>query len=206
MGGVFDALGITYDTNRNIGQTAYEKGEDIRLNPWQRFLGVTDDDAENARLKAQQKDLQSRYGAQLAIVGSTGVDWGETEQQVQGKIARLGEERKGGQEAKKFAQEQATIKLGQKVPLAQIAANERTSGASLDLQREQGNQQHLVMMENLASQRDTAAATLEYQKMRDRRSDQEYNERMERLDRKDRQAMMQNLAAGLASLGAAFAL
>ena len=146
MGGVFDALGITYDTNRNIGQTAYEKGEDIRLNPWQRFLGVTDDDAENARLKAQQKDLQSRYGAQLAIVGSTGVDWGETEQQVQGKIARLGEERKGGQEAKKFAQEQATIKLGQKVPLAQIAANERTSGASLDLQREQGNQQHLVMM------------------------------------------------------------
>ena len=40
--------------------------------------------------------------------------------------------------------------------------------------------------------------------MRDRRADQEYNERMERLDRKDRQAMLQNLAAGLASLRSRF--
>ena len=58
----------------------------------------------------------------------------------------------------------------------------------------------------MADAKDDRAAQLEYQRMRDRRADQEYNERMERLDRKDRQAMMQNLAAGLASLGAAFAL
>lgn len=58
----------------------------------------------------------------------------------------------------------------------------------------------------MADAKDDRAAQLEYQKMRDRRADMEYNERMERLDRKDRQAMMQNLAAGLASLGAAFAL
>ena len=58
----------------------------------------------------------------------------------------------------------------------------------------------------MADAKDDRAAQLEYQKMRDRRADMEYNERMERLDRKDRQAMMQSLAAGLASLGAAFAL
>ncbi len=58
----------------------------------------------------------------------------------------------------------------------------------------------------MADEKDARAAELQYQKMRDRRTDLEYNERMERLDRKDRQAMMQNLAAGLASLGAAFAL
>ena len=63
-----------------------------------------------------------------------------------------------------------------------------------------------IRLQEMAANRDSQAAQLEYQKMRDRRADQEYNERMERLDRKDRQAMLQNLSAGLASLGAAFAL
>lgn len=63
-----------------------------------------------------------------------------------------------------------------------------------------------IQLQEMALSRDNQANQLEYQKMRDRRADKEYNERMERLDRKDRQAMMQNLAAGLASLGAAFAL
>ena len=38
-----------------------------------------------------------------------------------------------------------------------------------------------------------------------RKEDQRYNERMEQLDRKDRR-MLCNLAAGLAALGAAFAM
>jgi hypothetical protein len=46
----------------------------------------------------------------------------------------------------------------------------------------------------------------EYQKLRDRKADMQYNERLEQLDRKDRRLAMQNLAAGLASLGAAFAM
>ena len=73
----------------------------------------------------------------------------------------------------------------------------------IKMQMEQ--QLNLTRMD-LASKKEDRAAQLEYQKMRDRRADLEYNERMERLDRKDRQAMMQSLAAGLASLGAAFAL
>ena len=67
------------------------------------------------------------------------------------------------------------------------------------------NQMEMALLDR-ADSKELQANQLEYQKMRDRRADQEYNERMERLDRKDRQAMMQNLAAGLASLGAAFAL
>ena len=70
----------------------------------------------------------------------------------------------------------------------------------------QGNQSHSRALLEMADNRDARASQLEYQRSRDRRADQEYNERMERLDRKDRQAMLQNLAAGLASLGAAFAL
>ena len=71
---------------------------------------------------------------------------------------------------------------------------------------QQGENTHKLALLQMADNKDARAAELEYQRSRDRRADQEYNERMERLDRKDRQAMMQNLAAGLASLGAAFAL
>lgn len=72
--------------------------------------------------------------------------------------------------------------------------------------RMQMQQQMNLTQLQMADAKDARASELQYQKMRDRRADMEYNERMERLDRKDRQAMMQNLAAGLASLGAAFAL
>ena len=61
----------------------------------------------------------------------------------------------------------------------------------------------VVLLQDNADQR---IAELEYQKSRDRKEDLQYNERMEELDRKDRRAMMQNMAMGLASLGAAFAL
>ena len=53
---------------------------------------------------------------------------------------------------------------------------------------------------------DSKAQELAYQKMRDRRADMQYNERMEQLDRKDRRQAMSSIAAGLASLGAAFAM
>ena len=89
----------------------------------------------------------------------------------------------------------------------------KAAAAQLKLQTDQfaltnkrlDNQMEMALLDR-ADSKELQANQLEYQKMRDRRADQEYNERMERLDRKDRQAMLQNLAAGLASLGAAFAL
>ena len=53
---------------------------------------------------------------------------------------------------------------------------------------------------------DAAAAELRYQMLRDRKEDRMYNERMEKLDRKDRISALQNVAGGLAALGAAFAI
>ena len=96
---------------------------------------------------------------------------------------------------------------------AQLEAQGQAIAAQLEQTRGQNaitnkrlDNQLIMQLQEMAANRDSQAAQLEYQKMRDRRADQEYNERMERLDRKDRQAMLQNLAAGLASLGAAFAL
>ena len=63
-----------------------------------------------------------------------------------------------------------------------------------------------LQIEDRIERRENRSQELEYQKMRDRKEDMRYNEQMERLDRKDRKMAMQSLAAGLASLGAAFAL
>ena len=67
------------------------------------------------------------------------------------------------------------------------------------------NQMEMAYLDR-ADAKEARAAELEYQKLRDRKEDMRYNERMEQLDRRDRRTAMQNLAAGLASLGAAFAL
>ena len=73
-------------------------------------------------------------------------------------------------------------------------------------QNANANRSHQLSLMQMADQKEARATELEYQKSRDRKEDMRYNERMEQLDRKDRRMAMQSLAAGLASLGAAFAL
>ena len=71
---------------------------------------------------------------------------------------------------------------------------------------QQGQQSHQLALLQLADNKDARVAELEYQKLRDRKADLQYNERMERLDRQARRQAMQSVAAGLASWGAAFAM
>ena len=89
----------------------------------------------------------------------------------------------------------------------------KAAAAQLKLQTDQmlatnkrlDNQMEMALLDR-ADAKEQRALELEYQKSRDRKEDIRYNERMEQLDRKDRRMAMQNLAAGLASLGAAFAM
>ena len=70
-------------------------------------------------------------------------------------------------------------------------------------QRMRSDRQFYTNQQILAQQRlDTLAAT----ERSERREDRRYNERLELESKRDRRQAMQNLAAGLASLGAAFAL
>lgn len=124
--------------------------------------------------------------------------------------------------AKGVIEEAVRVRAEQPTPLQQHTMTRQTNADNLAAQAQadrnsllekqlaatiaQGNKSHSLALMQMADSRENQANQLEYQKMRDRRADQEYNERMERLDRKDRQAMLQSLAAGLASLGAAFAL
>ena len=88
----------------------------------------------------------------------------------------------------------------------EMEAGREQRASELQLAREKLAQSNNLTLLQLSQQNDQRIAELQYQKMRDRKTDMQYNERMEQLDRRDRRTAMQNMAAGLASLGAAFAL
>lgn len=89
---------------------------------------------------------------------------------------------------------------------AQLAQSSQEFNATMRQSMAQQAQTHQLALMDRADNREAKAAELEYQRMRDRKTDQQYNERMEQLDRKDRRSAMSSLAGGLAALGAAFAL
>ena len=97
---------------------------------------------------------------------------------------------------------QNTMKLQAQLQAPGLEESRATNARLL----QQGQQSHSLALMQMADNKDQRAADLEYQKSRDRKEDIRYNERMDQLDRKDRRMMQQTLAAGLASLGAAFAL
>ena len=75
-----------------------------------------------------------------------------------------------------------------------------------DVEDRRWNETQRLNLMDRADAREAKASELEYMKMRDRKEDRRYNENIERMDRKDRQQSIQTLVAGLANLGAAFAL
>ena len=85
---------------------------------------------------------------------------------------------------------------------AQIDNLENTNARLL----KQGDQNYQLSLQKMINDNNAAAATLRYQMLRDRKEDRMYNERMDKLDRKDRISALQNVAGGLAALGAAFAI
>ena len=94
--------------------------------------------------------------------------------------------------------------------MAPVEAGLRSQAQTLQAQLAQSGQQFQLQMEQLRNDRADAkearADELEYRRMQDRKEDLRYNESIERMDRKDRQQSIQTLVAGLANLGAAFAL
>ncbi len=87
--------------------------------------------------------------------------------------------------------------------LAATVSNNNTTNQRL---LAQGAQAHQLALIQAADARDANAQSLALQREQMIREDQRYNERMEELDRKDRKQGRQSLIAGLAALGAAFAL
>lgn len=157
---------------------------------------------DEEKIEQQVQRTRNQETAQLGgytLADLEGLAPGASTVDVQGAVIR---QKKTDTEQTKEKDIQTAINL-EKLRQAPGLEQMRTTNERL---LQQGKDTHQLALLQLASEKESRASQLEYQRSRDRRADQEYNERMERLDRKDRQAMMQNLAAGLASLGAAFAL
>jgi hypothetical protein len=93
--------------------------------------------------------------------------------------------------------------------MAPVNAGLQSQAQQLQAQLQQSGQQFQVQMEQLrndrADSKDARADELEYRRMQDRKEDLRYNENIDRMDRKDRQASINTLVQGLTALGAAFA-
>ena len=201
--GIFD--GITRGAEKAAAQRAYESGYDIELNLFDRLRGATEDSTENLYDRIQQRDVNRQVGSALALGDQEGAKLGETLQQAQGRAAAGARALAG--KSKKSDQDFAIRTLGEqnKVGMAQIAAGTEATNAQLELSRLQNSTQMEMLRNERADAKEQQALELDYRRMQDRKEDLRYNENIERMDRKDRQASINTLVQGLAALGAAFA-
>ena len=184
-----------YKGTQTLGDDGKISGRGIGALLWQQFV---DEDKVN---KGSQKNLNTK----TAIAGGediddlTGIDDTSSVYDVQGAVKRKGRERAAQTKAddREFALEPVKLEL---------QAGREQRAAELQLAREKLAQTNNLTLLQMQQSSDQKIAELQYQKQRDRKTDMQYNERMESLDRKDRRTAMSNIAAGLASLGAAFAI
>ena len=174
----------------------------------QRIIGVSGEQLENAGDIRQQRDLQKQYGGQLALYGGKKVGKGENEDSV---LARL-QQRKNDYDATqrlKIRQEEFNDPnaVEQRRVEAERYSDQRTDVANqMELTRLQMQEAREERRDARADALDQRADDLALRREQMEREDMRYNENIARMDRKDRQQSIQTLVAGLANLGAAFAL
>ena len=195
-----DLFGNQTGAEKKYAEELSLSGEMPRIGLIDRYVwGVNEDDIQSRGQVVTQRRLNEQLGGQAALAGVDGARIGESRSAFQGRIV-------AGQEEKddKKRQQGITDTLALQQPQLTEQVNARREANQIA--REGNSQQMQLAVMQMQDNADQRIAELEYQKSRDRKEDLQYNERMEELDRKDRRAMMQNMAMGLASLGAAFAL
>ena len=224
-----------YDVNKQIGRSTYDSGDradDIQLNPWQRLLGGDQEAAEKSFRRTRQRSLQdsdlgglaARYGIDITenstrskLSGAIGqavkaenvadadaaVQRGITAQQPKMDLllkqlesqTQLGEQRLNAErDNNRLTYDLANTRMQQ-----ESAANIRNSNTQIQLAQLKNDADIKAAEANNAQQMKL------YEMMIDR-DDKRYEQ--ERLDYKQNQQknMIGGLIAGLATLGAAFAL
>ena len=188
-----------YKGTQTVGSDGKVDGRGLGAFLWQQFV---DEDAIN---KGEQRSLNTK--AALAegenINDLAGIDDTSGVYDVKGAAVTARRERETAATEKAHTRGlEATM-----APIkAQLEANAEANKTSAQLTREKMAQQNSIQLMQLSQQNDARVAELQYQKMRDRKADRQYNERMEKLDRRDRRTAIQGMVSGLAALGAAFAV
>ena len=199
-----------YKGTQSVGDDGKIEGKGLGAFLWQQFV---DEDKIN---QGSQRALNTRTAlAGGEDIGDLDVDPGTASiYDVQGAVKRKGRERE--QEADQtrhtrgietaMAPVNAQLKASQQQLTAQLTESREQRAADLELARQKLAQSNNLQLLQLAETKDARVAELQYQKMRDRKTDMQYNERMEQLDRRDRRNAIQGMVSGLAALGAAFAI
>ena len=168
------------------------------------------DDGKSYRTAATNEANKEAYKARIEALKGTftpGLSKGEYELQLTELTNQRTDERypktaAGRADARQTKAQEDSTKLARETLQAQTAQFNSNQERLLA----QGAQSHQLALIQAADARDANAQTLALQQQQMIREDQRYNERMEKLDRKDRMQGRQSLIAGLAALGAAFAL
>ena len=174
-------------------------------------------DGQAALNTDKNRQLRDKYQPQLEALGGNWVD-GMSSGAAAAEVQRLQDDRSRTNtiEAQRLAfndparvaerqRQQEQYEEGIRQRDRQFAASRQDVANQMELTRLQMARADKNSMLDRADAREAKAAELEYAKLRDRKADQQYNERMEQLDRKDRRQAYSSIAAGLAALGAAFA-
>ena len=195
-----------YKGTQQTGSDGRISGKGLGAFLWQQFV---DEDKIN---RSSQKDLntQTAIGLGEDITDLEGITDSSSALDVKGAAIKRGRVR--DKETKKDDRTYADSvrESGQKPVMAQIAAQTKASSEQTELLREQGNNQ--IQMTRLQMAQSDKNRLADRADARDARADELMMRRedMERLDRKDernrRRDSIAALTAGLASLGAAFAL
>ena len=171
---------------------------------------VSADDGSDYRTAATNETNKEAYKARIEALKGTftpGRTKGEYEQQLvelndKYKDDRFPKTAAGRAEARQTKAQEDANNLAQ----AQLQTSNAQFNSTNQRLLAQGAQSHQLALIQAADARDASAQSLALQQQQLIREDQRYNERMEQLDRRDRKQGRQSLIAGLAALGAAFAL
>ena len=215
-------------TAAEAGKDRYGKANDPGLfnNMLGAVTGATNAGTQEYRDLEQQNTLQGQFGSQLSLYGGAEVGLGEDKGTVAARLLKRKEAYEKEQrtkarneeynapearearrlQAEQFAAGRTDVANQMALTRAEMAQGTSRFNQTMSRQLSQDAKAHQLQLMQFAETREQKANDLEYQKMRDRKADMQYNERMETLDRKDRRQAMSSIAAGLASLGAAFAM
>ena len=191
-----------YKNTQTVGDDGYVSGRGLGAFLWQQFV---DEDALN---EAEQKRANQR----TAIKGGEtlsdlqGVDGTSSTLDVEGAVIQRGRQRRSDEKDKDNQTASDRITQTQAPQMASIRASTKAQQDQTQLMREQMVATAREANLQRADAAEARAAELQYQMLRDRKADRQYNERLEQLDRRDAKNARASIIAGLASLGAAFAM
>ena len=178
------------DSDSIIGGRTELPGGGVKRTWADNIWGRSQEELDAAQGKVKTKELGNKYDGQLGMYGLEPVKPGEGVTSITSRL------RKGKDEY-----EDGRIKRNQ-----DLTYNNPTARDERETRDRRYNDTQRMLIQDRIDAREDKNQQWQYMKMQDRKEDRRYNEQMERLDRKDRKMAMQGIVAGLASLGAAFAI